>query len=63
MFSKLGSSLAASLILLLPAVSQQPPRGEVVFEPYTLTTHDGQSHQAELGHLWVLENLADYGVN
>lgn len=56
MLSKLGSSFAASLILLLPAVSQQPRRGEVTFEPYTLTTYDGQSHPAKLGHLRVPEN-------
>jgi pimeloyl-ACP methyl ester carboxylesterase len=56
MLSKLGSSLAASLILLLPAASQQSRRGEVTFEPYTLTSYDGQSHPAELGHLWVPEN-------
>ena len=56
MLSKLGPSLAVGLILLLPASFQQPRRGEVSFEPYTLTTYDGQSHPAELGHLWVPEN-------
>ena len=56
MLSKLGSSLAASLILLLPAAAQQSRRGEVTFEPYALTTYDGQSHPAELGHVWVPES-------
>lgn len=56
MLSKLGSSLATGLILLLPAFSQQPHRGEVQLAPYSLITYDGQSHPAELGHLWVPEN-------
>jgi pimeloyl-ACP methyl ester carboxylesterase len=56
MFSRLVSPLAMSLIAVLPAFSQQPRRGEVTFEPYTLTTYDGRSHPAELGHLWVPEN-------
>jgi pimeloyl-ACP methyl ester carboxylesterase len=56
MLSKLGPSLATGLILLLPAFSQQPKRGEVKLEPYSLITYDGQSHPAELGHLWVPEN-------
>ena len=56
MFSKLGLSLATNLILLLPAFSEQPWRGQVTFEPYTLTTYDRQSHPAELGHVWVPES-------
>src|SRR5574340_733872 len=56
MLSKLGTFLVASLVLLLPAFSQQARHGKVTFEPYTLTTYYGQSHPAELGRLWVPEN-------
>lgn len=48
--------MVASLVLLLPAFSQQARRERVTFEPYTLTTYDGQSHPAELGRLRVPEN-------
>lgn len=54
--SRLAASLATSFILLLPALCQQARRGQVTFEPYTLTTYDGQSHLAELGRLQVPEN-------
>jgi len=47
---------AASLILLLPAYSQEPQSGAAAFTPYTLATFDGQSHPAELGHLQVPES-------
>jgi pimeloyl-ACP methyl ester carboxylesterase len=56
MLAKLGSSIATSLILLLAAFSQQPHSGQMSFEPYSLTTYDGQSHPAELVRLSVPEN-------
>ena len=56
MLSRLVTFLVASLVLVLPAFSQQARHGKVTFEPYTLTTYDGQSHPAELGRLWVPEN-------
>ncbi len=56
MLSRLGASLATSLILLLAAFPQVARRGEATFEPYALTTYDGQTHPAELGRLRVPEN-------
>ena len=56
MLSKLGPSVATSLTLLLAAFSQQPRCGEVTLTPHLLVTYDGQSHPAELGHLWVPES-------
>jgi pimeloyl-ACP methyl ester carboxylesterase len=48
--------LSLYAVLSIPAFAQQPHAGQVSFEPYTLTTYDGQPHSAELGHLWVPEN-------
>jgi len=56
MLSRLGAPLATCLILLSPAFPQTDRRGAATFEPYTLTTYDGQSHQMELGRLSVPEN-------
>jgi pimeloyl-ACP methyl ester carboxylesterase len=54
--SRLAVVLSLCAVLSIPAFAQQPHTGQVSFEPYTLTTYDGQPHSAELGHLWVPEN-------
>ena len=56
MFSRLAVALTMCAVLSIPAFTQQPRAGAVSSEPYTLATYDGQSHSAELGHLWVPEN-------
>jgi pimeloyl-ACP methyl ester carboxylesterase len=56
MSSRFAVVLSMYVVLSLPAAAQQPHAGQVSFEPYTLVTYDGQSHSAELGHLWVPEN-------
>jgi pimeloyl-ACP methyl ester carboxylesterase len=56
MSSRLAVVLSMCVVLSIPAFPQQPHAGQVSFEPYTLATYDGQSHSAELGHLWVPEN-------
>lgn len=56
MSSRLPLTVGLCGVLSTLAFAQQPHAGQVSFEPYTLTTYDGQSHPAELGHLWVREN-------
>ena len=56
MSSRLPLAVSLCAVLSTLAFAQQPHAGQVSFEPYTLTTYDGQSHPAELGHLWVPEN-------
>lgn len=56
MSSRLTAVLGMCAVLSIPASAQLPRAGQVSFEPYTLVTYDGQSHSAELGHLWVPEN-------
>ena len=54
--SRLAVTLSLCAVFLTPAFAQPPHAGQISFEPYTLTTYDGQPHPAELGHLWVPEN-------
>jgi len=56
MSSRLAVVFSVSAVLSIPAFAQQPHANQVAFEPYTLITYDGESHSAELGHLWVPEN-------
>ena len=56
MFSRLPVVLTLCAVLRISAFTQQFRAGQASFEPYTLATYDGQSHAAELGHLWVPEN-------
>ena len=44
MSSKPAALVVTSLILLLPAFSQQPQRGQIKLEPFSLVTYDGQTH-------------------
>lgn len=56
MSSQMAVVLSMYVVLSIPVFAQQPHAGQVSFEPYTLVTYDGQSHSAELGHLWVRED-------
>ena len=56
MSSRLAVALGMCVVLSIPAFAQQPRADQVSFEPYTLTTYDGQPYSAELGRVWVPEN-------
>ena len=54
--SPFAVALGLCAVLSIPGYAQEPRAGQVSFEPYTLTTYDGQPHAAELGRVWVPEN-------
>lgn len=56
-------SRTAALVLLgvssaLTAAQSHTAR-EMHLDPYSFRTYDGQSHPAELGHLWVMQDRSD----